>query len=69
MDGKHANFVFFTLEHMLLVLSDSLQMTTAIRDFPRPDLEPKIGLFLIKKRAKTSQNGLYHSRFLSSTFW
>ena len=39
------------------------------RDFPRPDLRPNIGPFTIKKWAKTSQNGVYYSQFLSSTFW
>ena len=39
------------------------------RDLPRPDVGPKIGPFPIKKRAKTSQNSISHSQFLSSTFW
>ena len=39
------------------------------RDFPRTDLGPNNRPFQIKKWAKTSQNGEYHSQFLSSTFW
>ena len=39
------------------------------RDYPRPDLGPNNGPFPIQKCAKTSQNGVYHSQFLSSTFW
>ena len=39
------------------------------KDFPRPDLGPNISPFPTKNRAKTSQNGVYHSKFLSSTFW
>ena len=38
------------------------------RDFPRPDLGPNIGLFPVKKLAKTSQNGVYHSQLICSTF-
>ena len=36
------------------------------RDFPRPDFLP--GPFPIQKGAKNSQNSVYHSQFLSSTF-
>ena len=39
------------------------------RDFPRPDLGPNISHFPIQKLAKTSQNVVYHSQFLSSPFW
>ena len=39
------------------------------RDFPRPDFGPNIGTFPSKKLAKAVQNGVYHSQFLSSTFW
>ena len=38
------------------------------RNFPSTDLGPNNGPFQIKKWAKTSQNGEYHSRFLSSSF-
>ena len=38
------------------------------RDFPRPDLGPNNGPFPIQNEQKTSQNGVYHSQFLSSTF-
>ena len=38
------------------------------RNFPRPDLGPNIGPFPIKKMSITSQKGVYHSQFLSSTF-
>ena len=34
------------------------------RDFPRPDL-----ISQFKNNKKSSQNGVYHSQFLSSTFW
>ena len=40
-----------------------------IRDFPRPDIGPNIGPSRIQRWAKTSQNGVYHSQYLSSTFW
>ena len=40
-----------------------------LRDFPRPDLGPNIGPFPIQKWTKSSQNGVYHLQFLSSTFW
>ena len=39
------------------------------RDFPRPGSWSKIAPFPIKRWAKTSQNGVYYSQFLSSTFW
>ena len=40
-----------------------------ITDVPWPDLGTYIGPIPIKKWAKTSKNGAYHSQFLSSTFW
>ena len=40
-----------------------------VMDFPRPDLGPNNCPFPIQKCAKTSQNGIYHSQFLSFTFW
>ena len=42
---------------------------TCSRDFPRPDLGLNNGPFPIPKGTKTSQNDVYHSQFLSSTFW
>ena len=48
---------------------DKLYREQHSRDFPRPDLGPNIGPFLIQKWAKTSQNGVYYSQFLNSTFW
>ena len=47
----------------------SLSKTLLFRDFPRPDLGPNIGPLPIKKLAKTSQNGVYHSQYLFSPFW
>ena len=47
-----------------------LQISTDMfRDFPRPDLGPNMGAFPIQKWVKTSQNGVYYSQYLSSTFW
>ena len=37
--------------------------------FTRPDLGLNIGPFPIQNWEKTSQNGVYHSQFLSSTVW
>ena len=36
---------------------------------PRPDFGTNIGPFPIQKLAQSSQNCVYHSQFLSSTFW
>ena len=44
-------------------------LSSITRDFPKSDLGPNIGPYPIKKWAKTSQNGVYYSKFLSSTFW
>ena len=40
-----------------------------IRGFPKSDFGPNISPFSIQKSAKTFQNVVYHSQFLSSTFW
>ena len=34
-----------------------------------PDFGPNIDPFPFQESSKTSQNGVYHSQFLSSTFW
>ena len=64
MDGqtKRQKFELLFLCHILLTQS-------ALCDFPMPNLGSKSDPILILKCAKTSQNGVYHSQFLSSTFW
>ena len=49
----------------------SFEYPQHISDFPSPDLGlgSNMGPFPIKKWAKTSQNGVYHSQIINSTFW
>ena len=40
-----------------------------VRDLPRPDLGLNNGPLLIQCWAKSSQDGVYHSKLFISTFW
>ena len=61
--------IYFHEELLIQQKSSILNKLYNLRDFPRPDLRLNIGPFPIQKWAKTSQNGVCRSQFLSSTFW